>query len=208
MEPEATAGENRLPMYECKWSCILTEKIFFLVEVNEVKAMDAVVQFKAQSVSTDPVGAAPKSDASSATRPVVQNSPVQIVSNSVSISSSAASSDAVRVAVGNTAVSQAKKDTTEKVASVEPKEPSKQDISIEEQAKKAAKVLENAINSVSNTTVKFEADKIANGDLRFKVVDRETGRVVRQFPPGEIISLADQVIATKDTSGILFDEAA
>lgn len=96
---------------------------------------------------------------------------------------------------------------------VEAKEPLK--ISIEE-AKVAAAEIEQALNDNSQqTVVKFsvslvednEEHKSLNG-FKFQVVDRETGKVVRQFPPEDIMNMKERVKANPPTPGVLIDSQA
>ncbi|MDD2942980.1 MAG: flagellar protein FlaG [bacterium] len=74
-----------------------------------------------------------------------------------------------------------------------------------EEAEKAAKKLEQTIN---RTAVQFrvavEDGESGGSDVRFKVVDIETGKVVRQFPPNELPSMMERASKVDRASGNLF----
>ncbi|MCB0358642.1 MAG: flagellar protein FlaG [Bdellovibrionales bacterium] len=62
--------------------------------------------------------------------------------------------------------------------------------------------LEKAINS---TEVRFEVSPAKDGDsnLFFQVVDKESGKVIRQFPPEKLVELAEADQATSRRLGQL-----
>lgn len=81
-------------------------------------------------------------------------------------------------------------------------------------AKKAAKDAEmnpSAINAQlqqANSSLQFKVDK-STGISYFKVVDAETGKVIRQVPSAEVLAMAQKLqdfSNHKDPAGILMDQ--
>lgn len=95
-----------------------------------------------------------------------------------------------------------------------PEQANEQDpaISASETRKTAVKLAEQLQHSLnSQTTLKFEVrlHEKESGDgpgalsaFRFQVVDKDTGRIVRQFPPSEMLKI------TQNPQGILIDSDA
>jgi uncharacterized FlaG/YvyC family protein len=79
----------------------------------------------------------------------------------------------------------------------------------EEDAAKLAQRLEQAINEVHGKQVRFRVKPIQDGSspVNFAVIDTETGKVVREFPPKELMSLAKGAALQKG-QGVLVDEPA
>jgi uncharacterized FlaG/YvyC family protein len=83
-----------------------------------------------------------------------------------------------------------------------------------EEAKQIAAEIEQALNKQKDTIIKFdvslvEEEKQGSNEFRFKIVERKTGRIVRQFPPEDIFGLKERV--TKNpapTSGVIIDQVA
>lgn len=86
-----------------------------------------------------------------------------------------------------------------------------------EQAKKEAKELEALLNRPSDTEIKFNVKLIStNGseeqasvtDFKFQVVEKGTGKVVRQFPPEDMNGVKERASAIPTISGILIHSVA
>lgn len=87
----------------------------------------------------------------------------------------------------------------------------------EEQAQKQAKELAVLLNKPADTEIKFDVKLISTAgsedqgsitNFRFQVVEKGTGKVIRQFPPEDINGLKERVKATPGSPGILFDSVA
>jgi uncharacterized FlaG/YvyC family protein len=79
----------------------------------------------------------------------------------------------------------------------------------EEDANKLAQQLEQAINEVHGKQIRFRVQRIQDGSspVNFAVIDTETGKVVREFPPKELMSLSEGP-ALQNGHGVLVDEPA
>jgi uncharacterized FlaG/YvyC family protein len=82
-----------------------------------------------------------------------------------------------------------------------------------EDARQVAQDLENFLNSSRETVVKFEVSLIGEqssggNPFQFQVVDRETGEIVRQFPPGDLFGMAHDLDAQDDLAGLVVDKSA
>lgn len=110
--------------------------------------------------------------------------------------------DAVRVQVGQVASVVATSD-----ARPVQKGEKKVELS-EEEARDIAKSLEKYLNEVHGTKVKFNvslAHDEANA-FSFQVVEKKTGRVVRQFPPEDVMGVA-QGVGVSVGQGVLVDDS-
>ncbi len=78
-----------------------------------------------------------------------------------------------------------------------------------EKARQEARELEAKIKSVSNTQVQFGVE-VAEGkednDLNFKVVDKRTGKTLREFPP-ESLSKVKSGVSESNGVGLLLNQA-
>jgi uncharacterized FlaG/YvyC family protein len=72
-------------------------------------------------------------------------------------------------------------------------------------AKKISRSLENALNA-SSKEVQFDvsAEEKAGNRINFRVVDRSTGEIVREFPSEEVRRIAEKALANMQ-QGLLFD---
>lgn len=80
-----------------------------------------------------------------------------------------------------------------------------------EDAEQVAKDFEEFLNTTHDTVIRFRVsvtDEEQNAGFRFQVVDRETGQIVRQFPPDDIIGLKSRVATAAQGQGVLFDSLA
>lgn len=86
-----------------------------------------------------------------------------------------------------------------------------------EQAKSEAKELEKLLNNPADTEIKFNVKLVTAGggeegghvtDFRFQVIDKDTGKVVRQFPPEDINGVKQRAKAIPAMSGVLIDSIA
>ena len=78
-------------------------------------------------------------------------------------------------------------------------------------ASEFAKEIEQALNdSANNTVVKFNVslvEEASQNSFKFQIVDKSTGKVVRQFPPEDILNIRDRIKATPPQGGILVDSS-
>jgi uncharacterized FlaG/YvyC family protein len=78
-------------------------------------------------------------------------------------------------------------------------------------ASEFAKEIEQALNdSANNTVVKFNVslvEEASQNSFKFQIVDKSTGKVVRQFPPEDILNIRDRIKATPPQGGVLIDSA-
>ena len=83
-----------------------------------------------------------------------------------------------------------------------------------EEAEKAAKDLEKALNRPADTEIKFNVKLISAGeeggvtDFKFQVVEKGTGKVVRQFPPEDINGIKERARTTPAIPGIFINSIA
>ncbi|HQH28313.1 MAG TPA: flagellar protein FlaG [Oligoflexia bacterium] len=77
----------------------------------------------------------------------------------------------------------------------------------EETAARLAERLERMMNDIHGTQVKFRVERIAKGEgsLSFAVVDRESGEIIREFPPEQVKTVLDGI---QSGYGLLVDESA
>lgn len=88
------------------------------------------------------------------------------------------------------------------VVSSSPVSPREQAMSLEE-AVDVSRSLEGVLNE-SNTEVQFSVmtEREGSNKINFKIIDKKTGEVVREFPSDEVVKMADK--ALKDSrQGIL-----
>lgn len=87
----------------------------------------------------------------------------------------------------------------------------------EEQAKQEAKELEALLNKPADTEIKFNVKLISTSDsgeksrvtdFKFQVVEKDTGKVVRQFPPEDINGMKERAKTTPATPGIFINSVA
>ena len=72
----------------------------------------------------------------------------------------------------------------------------------ERQAKKITQVLQQSLNSFD---VKFDYSvHESTGTIIVKVINGETGKVVREIPPKELVALAASIV--EELHGLLYDE--
>ena len=74
-----------------------------------------------------------------------------------------------------------------------------------EQASAVAEQLQHALNQVSVQFRVSLGDDRTSGSLRFKVIDKQSGKVVREFPPEEGLKLVHQLRSGAKT-GAIFNE--
>jgi len=82
-----------------------------------------------------------------------------------------------------------------------------------EDAQIVAAEIEQALNDSKSTVIKFnvslvEDAKAGSSAFKFQVVERETGRVVRQFPQEDILAVKDRAKVTPPQPGVLIDDLA
>ncbi len=86
-----------------------------------------------------------------------------------------------------------------------------------EQAKKEAEELEALLNKPADTEIKFNVKLVTAGgseesgkvtDFKFQVVEKGTGKVVRQFPPEDINGVKERAKAVPAAPGIFIDSIA
>ena len=78
-----------------------------------------------------------------------------------------------------------------------------------DEARKIAEDLQRALNNSRETVIRFKAsasDAENSSQFKFQVVDKDTGEVVRQFPPEDMLGLAHRMKA--DLAGLVFDASA
>ncbi len=77
-----------------------------------------------------------------------------------------------------------------------------------EEAERIVRDLEEILKDVSPTALKFEVSQEENDDsaFSFKVIDRETGKVIRQFPPDEALSVLMK-LDSKNGAGLILNES-
>lgn len=90
----------------------------------------------------------------------------------------------------------------------QPRKEAKPEISLEK-GEKLAEKLEQAINQVHGTEVKFRVMSQAEEGtvVNFAVIDKETGKVLREFPPESVKALAEGS-NLEDGQGIFVDAPA
>ena len=72
---------------------------------------------------------------------------------------------------------------------------------------KLSQRLEQALNTVAGTKVSFGVEKVTqgdSGDINFRVVDKDTGETVREFPPESLYSF-EKALANNSETGLLVD---
>lgn len=127
-----------------------------------------------------------------------------------SVSKSSASTDEVRDAVRvELSVSKNKVDVGEDPSqskASESKEESR-DKEVEKEMQEAAKLIEKEFN---HTAVKFQVGIAGSGDseLRFQVIEKETGKVVREFPPEPVLNHLRQKGGDSDLKGVIIADKA
>lgn len=113
-------------------------------------------------------------------------------------------SNATSVSISTDAQQLANLATLTKAAEVEqPKVAQKK----EDTAEKLSKRLEQALNNVAGTKVSFGVETVAQedtGDINFRVVDKDTGETVREFPPESLYSF-EKALASDSSTGLLVD---
>ena len=77
----------------------------------------------------------------------------------------------------------------------------------DEAAQRLAEQLERAINDAHGTQVKFRVQTVGGETraLSFAVIERETGKVVREFPPEEAVAAVQRA---QQAAGVLVDQSA
>ena len=117
--------------------------------------------------------------------------------------SSKSNASATSVSISTDAQQLANLATVDKAAEeVEPKVAEK----TEDTAEKVSKRLEQALNNVAGTKVSFGVETVAQdtGDINFRVVDKDTGETVREFPPESLYSF-EKALASESSTGLLVD---
>ncbi len=81
-----------------------------------------------------------------------------------------------------------------------------------EQAEKVASEVEAALNRNNQTVVQFNVSLVAGdgeeNSFKFQVVDRKTGKVIRQFPPEDILNVQERLSADPPKPGVFVDSQA
>jgi len=83
-----------------------------------------------------------------------------------------------------------------------------------EEAEKEAKDLEQLLNKPAETEIKFNVSLVGTGekssvtDFKFQVVDKETGKIIRQFPPEDINGVKARAKAIPTIPGIFIHSVA
>lgn len=164
--------------------------------------MNAASSVSAISGSADPISSATvvgvnPSGSHSAPPPSIQN-PVAVAAVSAAIADTNVS-DAVKLTLASEEKPEPAAETKDK------KETSTQGLTRDD-AEKLANDLEQVLNSPEDTVIRFRVSlENRSSGFRFQVVERETGRVVRQFPPEDILGLKERARAQR--SGILVDQS-
>ena len=93
-------------------------------------------------------------------------------------------------------------------ASAEDEEKTAREVTLES-AQKVAENLKRAFHEINSTTVSFDVAIQESGasSLSFQVIDTESGKVVREFPP-EIAKSLNHKIGQSDKRGVLVEESA
>jgi uncharacterized FlaG/YvyC family protein len=87
-----------------------------------------------------------------------------------------------------------------------------------EEAKEAAADLEKALNKVGNTEIQFNVSLVVAGgadeskskvtDFKFQVVEKKTGKIIRQFPPDDINGIKQRAQQNSPKAGLFLNSVA
>ena len=157
-----------------------------------VSAVSAATEVRPQSNSSA-ISTSSSSESSGPAEPI----------QAASASAAPVSDDAVTVDLSQNAEAQASSEPDASATAA--KNNSEASIS-RDQAEKIAKRYEAALNE---TQVRFKVslEERGNNVINFQVVEKETGRIVRQFPPDKIMALEENATVKPGTSGKIFDSS-
>lgn len=169
--------------------------------------MNAVIRVSDSAGAAEPVSSANIVGAAVAATPRETPEPVQSTKIGAPATNVELTADAVRLSLASNEVLTAEQVEADVQASKDAREKTKLS---REDAEKLAEDLERQINTPTDTVIRFRvaapADSADKSNFRFQVVDRDTGKVLRQFPPEDISGIKERI---RDKGlGVLVDSAA